>query len=96
MRREYYFAILLDRATQGPVLVASPHGGMDIETVAAETPDAIFKLPVDIHKGLAVEDAKQLALDIGFDELRADEVLLTALLSHGFANLWMYRPPIRS
>ncbi len=42
--RETYFAILLDRATAGPVLVGSPQGGMDIEEVAEKTPDAIFKV----------------------------------------------------
>ena len=74
VRREYYFAILLDRATQGPVLVASPHGGMDIETVAAEDPTSIHTLPVDVKKGLQLEDAKQLASEIGFLGKEVDEV----------------------
>lgn len=42
--KEFYFAILMDRAYQGPVMVASPKGGMDIEAVAEETPDLIFKV----------------------------------------------------
>lgn len=42
----------MDRATKGPVIVASAQGGMDIETVAAETPEAILTLPIDINKGL--------------------------------------------
>lgn len=40
--RETYFAILLDREHNGPVMVGSPFGGMDIEDVAAKTPEAIF------------------------------------------------------
>ena len=40
--RETYFAILMDREHNGPVLVGSPFGGMDIEEVAAKTPEAIF------------------------------------------------------
>jgi succinyl-CoA synthetase beta subunit len=43
-KNEKYFAILMDRAAQGPVMVASPKGGMDIEEVAKETPDLIFQV----------------------------------------------------
>ena len=43
--------MLLDRQYQGPVVVASAFGGMDIETVAAEKPHAIFKQPIDLEKG---------------------------------------------
>ena len=42
--RETYFAIVMDRTFQGPVLVGSPAGGMDIEEVAAKTPEKIFKV----------------------------------------------------
>jgi len=66
LRREYYFAILMDRKTSGPVLVASSQGGMDIETVAAENPSAIITHSVDIHKGLLHKDAVELAKKIGF------------------------------
>lgn len=63
---EYYFAILQDRAYHGPVLVASTEGGMDIEEVAEKTPEAILKVPVDIHAGLDDETALKLADDLGF------------------------------
>ena len=46
--RETYFAIVLDRAYQGPVLVGSPAGGVDIEEVAASTPEKIFKVRVTV------------------------------------------------
>ena len=42
--RETYFAILMDRGSGGPVLVGSPKGGVDIEAVAEETPELIFKV----------------------------------------------------
>lgn len=42
--RETYFAILMDRACNGPVMVGSPQGGMDIEEVAASSPELIFKV----------------------------------------------------
>ncbi|KAJ2769606.1 succinate--CoA ligase beta chain, partial [Coemansia nantahalensis] len=66
VRREYYFAVLMDRATQGPVIVASAQGGVDIEAVAAEDPEAIIKHPVDIKKGLSLEEAQTLADKLGF------------------------------
>lgn len=48
LRREMYLSILLDRASGGPVLVASPAGGTSIEDVAAATPHLIFKHKIDI------------------------------------------------
>jgi succinyl-CoA synthetase beta subunit len=44
MRRELYFSIMLDRKSNGPVIVASTHGGTSIEDVAARTPGAIIKV----------------------------------------------------
>eukprot|EP00842_Homolaphlyctis_polyrhiza_P001555 jgi/Hompol1/23/HPOL_005203-RA len=67
VRREFYFAIVMDRATQGPVLIASSQGGMDIETVAHENPDAIVTQPVDINVGLQRADAESVAKKIGFE-----------------------------
>ncbi len=66
IKQEAYFSILLDRKHLGPVMVASPDGGMDIETVAEKTPERIFTVPVDIVKGPTVAQTEQLAKDIGF------------------------------
>ncbi|CAG8551440.1 4575_t:CDS:2, partial [Gigaspora margarita] len=73
VRREYYFAILQDRKTQGPVIVASSQGGVDIESVAAENPDAILTLGVDINVGLKKDDALSLAEKLGFSPKIRDE-----------------------
>ncbi|KAI8097173.1 uncharacterized protein BX664DRAFT_275717 [Halteromyces radiatus] len=81
-RNEYYFAILMDRQSAGPVLVASSQGGMDIEAVAKENPDAIVTLPVDIKKGLSREDAKALAQKIGISQVAQDDAAET------FMNLY--------
>ena len=54
---EYYAAILNDPKTQGPLVLYSPHGGMDIEEIAAAHPDAIYRFPVDIRKGYNATDA---------------------------------------
>jgi succinyl-CoA synthetase beta subunit len=66
VRREYYFAVLMDRASQGPVMVASSQGGVDIEAVAAENPDAILQLPIDINKGVDRAAVRNLAERLGF------------------------------
>jgi len=64
--RETYFAILMDRAFNGPVMVGSPAGGMDIEEVAEKTPDLIFKEAIDINTGMQEEQAMNMALNLGF------------------------------
>ncbi|KYR01212.1 succinate-CoA ligase (ADP-forming) [Tieghemostelium lacteum] len=66
LRREMYFAILMDRKTGGPVLVGSPEGGVDIEAVARDNPSAIYKEPVDIMQGIKPEQTKRLAEKLGF------------------------------
>jgi len=63
---EYYFAILQDRAVDGPCLVASTEGGMDIEKVAAETPEAIITEVVDPRVGLTKEQSAKVATSLGF------------------------------
>eukprot|EP01087_Luapelamoeba_hula_P019402 TRINITY_DN641_c0_g1_i2.p1 TRINITY_DN641_c0_g1~~TRINITY_DN641_c0_g1_i2.p1 ORF type:complete len:472 (-),score=116.92 TRINITY_DN641_c0_g1_i2:12-1427(-) len=67
LKRELYFAILMDRQAKGPVMIASPKGGVDIEQVAEETPDLIFKEPVDIFKGVDPAATRRLAEKLGFD-----------------------------
>ncbi|KEF59084.1 succinyl-CoA ligase [GDP-forming] subunit beta, mitochondrial [Exophiala aquamarina CBS 119918] len=67
-RREFYLAILMDRSTQSPVIVASSQGGMDIETVAKETPEAIITTNIDINKGVTDDIARNIATELGFSE----------------------------
>ncbi|XP_048346724.1 succinate--CoA ligase [GDP-forming] subunit beta, mitochondrial [Sphaerodactylus townsendi] len=64
--RETYFAILMDRACNGPVLVGSPEGGVDIEEVAAKTPELIFKEEIDIFEGVREAQALKMAENLGF------------------------------
>ncbi|XP_062907360.1 succinate--CoA ligase [ADP-forming] subunit beta, mitochondrial-like isoform X2 [Mobula hypostoma] len=65
-RKEYYFAIILDRIFQGPILIGSSQGGVNIEEVAMQSPEAIVKEPVDILKGATKEQAIKLAKKMGF------------------------------
>ncbi|KAF6101290.1 succinate-CoA ligase GDP-forming subunit beta [Phyllostomus discolor] len=64
--RETYFAILMDRSCNGPVLVGSPQGGVDIEEVAASNPELIFKEKIDIIDGVKDSQAQQMAENLGF------------------------------
>lgn len=76
-RREFYLAILMDRATQGPVIVASSQGGMDIEAVAKDSPEAILTTPVDIHVGVTDEMARGIATQLGFSSQCIDDAVDT-------------------
>ena len=68
IQKEYYVAALTDRATQSVALMASSEGGMDIEEVAAKTPEKIIKVFVDPLVGLTDAQANQLASGIGVPE----------------------------
>ncbi|MBN2337949.1 MAG: ADP-forming succinate--CoA ligase subunit beta [Acidobacteria bacterium] len=68
IRKEFYLGILVDRETRCPVIVASPSGGMDIEKVAAETPELIFREPVDPRVGLQPYALRKLAFRLGLED----------------------------
>lgn len=50
--RQIYFAFILDRNSQGPAIVASTEGGVEIEEVAKKNPSAVKVYPIDIKKGI--------------------------------------------
>jgi succinyl-CoA synthetase beta subunit len=64
--KEYYFAILVDRATEGPMIIASTEGGVEIEKVAEESPGKILREPVHPALGLQPCQARKLAAQLGF------------------------------
>jgi succinyl-CoA synthetase beta subunit len=63
---EFYLAITTDRASGANTLIASSEGGVEIETVAHETPDAIKTVRIDPLSGLQPYQARELAFDVGF------------------------------
>src|SRR4029079_3812185 len=65
IRKELYVAMIVDRGTQRVCLMASSEGGMDIEAVAAETPEKIHRLFIDPGKGLEDAQADDIAARIG-------------------------------
>jgi succinyl-CoA synthetase beta subunit len=81
MTRELYLSIVLDRAAGKPVMMASADGGMDIEEVAAKTPDRIHKVHIEPGVGLVPFEARQLGFAIGLDAAQVNKAvkLMTAL-----------------
>jgi succinyl-CoA synthetase beta subunit len=65
--REIYFAVLLDRATAAPLIVASTEGGVEIEAVAAESPEKIIREPIEPLAGLQPYQARKLASQLGLE-----------------------------
>jgi succinyl-CoA synthetase beta subunit len=73
IERELYLGLVLDRTAGSPVMMASAAGGVDIEEVAAKTPDKIFKEHVQPGTGLVPFQARKLAFAIGLDAPRANK-----------------------
>ena len=79
IQKEYYVGLLTDRATQSVVVMASSEGGMDIEEVAAHTPEKIIKVFVNPLLGMTDEQTDLLAKGIGVpvqSQPKAKEVLV--------------------
>lgn len=81
IEKEYYLAILLDRVTSKPVIIASTEGGVDIEEVAEKTPEKIIRIFIDPTLGMQAYQARQVAFALGFKEgqVKAMIQLLTKL-----------------
>src|SRR5256885_16776687 len=73
IRKELYLGMVVDRGTQRVVLMASSEGGMDIEEVAAKTPEKIQKVFIDPARGLADAEADEVARKIGIPEASIGE-----------------------
>ncbi len=65
--RELYLGMLLDRATSRLVMMASTEGGMEIEEVAAETPETILQVTIDPATGMQPHHARKLAYGLGLE-----------------------------
>ena len=68
IKKELYVGMVVDRGTQRVVLMASSEGGMDIEEVAAKTPEKIHKVAIDPGTGLTDLEGDDIALKIGLSE----------------------------
>jgi len=85
IRKELYLSILLDRASSRPLVMASTEGGMDIEEVAAKTPDKISKEWIDPALGMMPFQARKLASAL---ELKPELINPAVKLLTGIYNTW--------
>lgn len=74
IKQEYYFSVLLDRANRSYLSLASYEGGMEIEQLAEERPDALARVEVDPLTGITLEKAKEIAVAAKFPAELVDKV----------------------
>jgi succinyl-CoA synthetase beta subunit len=84
--KELYVGMVVDRGTQKVVLMASSEGGMDIEEVAAKTPEKIHKVFVDPAAGLTDREATEVARSIGIPTVALNEAAI--LLKNLYKTFW--------
>jgi len=85
IKKEFYLAVLLDRATSRPVIMASTEGGMDIEEVAEKHPEKIFKQYIDPAVGIMPFQARKVAASLG---LKGDLFNAASKLIIGVYTTW--------
>jgi len=85
IKKEFYLAVLLDRAASRPIVMASTEGGMDIEEVAAKIPEKIVKEIIDPAVGMMPYQARKLAAALG---LGGDLIAAGAKLILGVYRTW--------
>jgi succinyl-CoA synthetase beta subunit len=86
IERELYLGAVIDRASQRVVIMASTEGGMEIEKVAAETPEKILKTTINPLTGLQPYQSRELAFGLG---LQADQIKQFVRLLDGFAKMFV-------
>jgi len=84
--KEYYLAIAVDRASGCPVLIASSEGGVEIEQVAEEHPEAIIRQPIDPAGGIRPYQVRKLAYRLGFT---GQQVRMAGRIMHQLTNLFL-------
>ncbi|HXT41651.1 MAG TPA: ADP-forming succinate--CoA ligase subunit beta [Candidatus Angelobacter sp.] len=85
IKKEFYLAVLLDRAVSRPIVMVSTEGGMDIEEVAGKTPEKIIRESIDPAVGIMPYQARKLAAALG---LKGDLINATAKLLLGVYKTW--------
>jgi len=75
LEREFYFAIMMDRASQGPMIIACAEGGTSIEDLAESNPEMIIKVPVNLEEGITGEQVQTVVegLTVSGDKKAAGE-----------------------
>jgi succinyl-CoA synthetase beta subunit len=86
IKRELYLSILVDRGTERIVFIASAAGGMDIETVAHDTPEQIISVPVHLAVGLQGYQCRKVAYAFG---LKGSQIKALEKIMHGLYELFL-------
>ena len=76
IKEEYYFSVLLDRANRSYLALCSVEGGMEIEQLAEERPDALARIEVDPAVGITLDKAREIAVAARFPEELVERVAL--------------------
>jgi len=74
IEQEYYFSVLLDRANRSYLAMASKDGGVEIEVLAVERPEALARIPVDPIIGIDAAKAREIVQAANFDEDVKDQI----------------------
>jgi len=85
IKRELYFSMLVDRASKRIVMMASTEGGMDIEAVAAQTPEKILSISIDPVAGLQGYQVRELGFGLG---LTGDQIKALGRIMHSLYQLF--------
>ncbi len=86
IQHEYYLAVVLDRDTAQAVIIASTEGGMDIEKVAANSPEKLIRVPVPPTMGLRPHQCRQVAFALGFKDAQVKQ--FAAILTNLYRMFW--------
>lgn len=86
IEKEYYLSIVMDRASAAPVIIASTEGGVDIEEVAASTPEKVFNERIDPALGLQAYQARKIGFALGFDAAQVKQ--FSKLLAGLYKFFW--------
>lgn len=87
IEKEYYLSMTLDRATSQTVIIASTEGGVDIEAVAAETPEKIISVLVDPASGIMPHHVRTLAFGLGFTD-KAQQKTFAKIINGLYKFYW--------
>ena len=95
--KEFYLGITLDRARRCPVMIASAEGGVEIEKVAEENPEAILRQPIHPLMGLAHSQARKIAYQLGMNDGQVKQAVkimlkLASLFTRNDADLVEINP----
>ena len=86
LTREMYFAVMLDRASAGPLVIASAEGGTSIEDLAASHPEKIIKMRLDVERGMTQTQADELVKRLGIAKHQEDAAKQLMALYETFAK----------